>query len=168
MIRRLTLTLLALALLGTACSAQDIYQARLTFGLPSDSAGRSLDPSVKAIEEAAEHFGLEPDRLFALAACESGMNPEAQNSAGARGLFQQMKQYWPDRVADYNAANPDFPLPNDDIFDPVSNARVSAWMIATIGTRPWQCWPCYDSPGRAKAGIKNCNRGIWQPRVIGL
>jgi len=90
------------------------------------------------IAEAADEFGVDAGLLTRIGRCESGLRPEAVNrTSGAAGLLQHLPSYWAGRAAaiGLDGASP---------FDPVANARVSAWMLATQGTAPWAsskgCW----------------------------
>jgi hypothetical protein len=100
-----------------------------TAALPSDIAA--------IVEAAARRHGLDPALFAKIAWCESKGDPHAYNPSGASGLFQQLKAYWAGRAA---AAG----LPGADVFDPVANAEVSAWLMATSGPQHWNpsrsCW----------------------------
>jgi soluble lytic murein transglycosylase-like protein len=66
--------------------------------------------------------------------CESGGNPNALNSSsGASGLFQHLAKYWTERSTKAG-------IPGADIFDPVANVRVAAWLQKSGG---WTHWTCY-------------------------
>ena len=94
---------------------------------------------VHVLTEAADEFGADPALLIRISRCESGLRPEAINrTSHASGLGQHLPSYWPGRAAAIG-------LPEDTSpFDPVANARVSAWMLANQGTAPWAesrgCW----------------------------
>jgi len=77
---------------------------------------------------AATKFNLPVDRFGKLALCESGMDSNVMNSLGYGGLFSQGRQYWQKRVAHYIKVTGE--NPGSDIFNPLSNALVSAQMIA--------------------------------------
>lgn len=68
----------------------------------------------------------------ATASCESGLNPAATDGY-YRGLFQHDPGYWPGRAA---AAG----IPGGTAWDPVDNAMVTAWMVAS-GYDPLTQWP---------------------------
>lgn len=82
---------------------------------------------------AAQAHGISQGGFLAVAACESGFNPNAYNRSGASGLLQILSGYWPAR-----AANAGFPGASP--FDPVANAWTGAWLWATSGSGHWaQC-----------------------------
>jgi hypothetical protein len=157
---------LSIGVAATSCTPQEQYAWRIKEGLANDGTGRSNDPIVRAVEDSAEHFGLVPNQLFGLAACESELHPDANNGI-AGGLFQHLFRHWDGRVARYNAANPDFLLPDSDIYNPVSNARVTAWMIKDDGPGPWDCYGCYRNPYADRAGNTQayCHTQAWLDRV---
>lgn len=93
-----------------------------------------------AIADAAAEFGVDHRLLAEIIDCESGGDPSAYNrSSGASGLGQHLPRYYPDRA---RAVGYDDEL--IDPFRPRQNARVSAWLLAQQGTRPWNaskgCW----------------------------
>lgn len=97
-----------------------------------------------ATYDAAAEFGVNPAVLFAIARGESGYNPDAANRrSSARGLDQHLGRYWPSRVTAFNRAHPDRPLASASIYDPVSQSRVTAWMLTggmgRVGRRAWAC-----------------------------
>jgi soluble lytic murein transglycosylase-like protein len=90
------------------------------------------------VHEAADEYGVDESLMDKIIDCESGGDPLAYNrSSGAAGLGQHLRRYWPGRAA--AVGSPDAPW-----FDPVTNARVTAWMLSTQGTAPWKaskaCW----------------------------
>lgn len=76
------------------------------------------------IYAAAAEYGLSGPYLLSVAACESGLNPSAVNSAGYYGLFQFSSSTW--------ASNG-----YGSIYDPVAQARTAARMIAGGGAGHW-------------------------------
>ncbi|NOY56418.1 MAG: transglycosylase SLT domain-containing protein [Actinobacteria bacterium] len=75
------------------------------------------------------------DTAFAIAKCESSLDPTAVNgSSKASGLFQQLPRYWTERAT---AAGWD----GADIFDPYANTAVAAWLKYYAGG--WSHWTCY-------------------------
>ena len=73
---------------------------------------------------AAAEYGLSPDYLVSVAACESGLNPGAVNSAGYYGLFQFGAGTW--ATEGYGS-----------IYDPVAQARTAARMLAEGQASRW-------------------------------
>ena len=124
----------AVMLLCTACTPEQL------------AWWRDAEPDTRAavmehiIRDAADEFGVDPDLAVAIARCESGLRAEAKNpTSSASGLFQQLAvPYWPGRAAALGYPEDTSP------FDPTANARVSAWMMSTQGTSPWNpsrhCW----------------------------
>jgi len=97
------------------------------------------DPVIVAvITAAADEFDVDTDLMTRIMHCESRLNPDAENrSSGAAGLGQHLPQYWAARAAAIGMAGA-------SPFEPVANARVTAWMLSTQGTAPWAssraCW----------------------------
>ena len=81
-----------------------------------------------------EHF-FDPEdvqRALDVISCESGGDPYAKNpSSSASGLFQHLGSEW-DRRA-YGAG-----WYQSDIFDPVANVAVAAWLVYEGGG--WSHW----------------------------
>ncbi len=78
------------------------------------------------------------DTALRVISCESGGDPNAQNSSsGAAGLFQHIPRYWAERAASIG-------LPGASIFDPVANVAAAAYLVYTEGWSPWaasaHCW----------------------------
>ena len=72
------------------------------------------------------------ERALAVIECESGGDPGAANPySSARGLFQHLGSAWDDRAIDAG-------LPGADIFDPVDNIAVAAWLVYEGGG--WSHW----------------------------
>ena len=85
------------------------------------------------------HF-LPEDHEWALRVmfCESSNRPDAYNeSSGASGLFQHLRVYWEERSEKANKAG----YHNGrDIFNPVDNVVVAAWLYYEGGgARHWEC-----------------------------
>ncbi len=76
------------------------------------------------IYAAAARHGVDPGYLLSIAQCESGLNPNAVNSAGYYGLFQFDAGTW--------AANG-----YGSIYDPVAQARTAARLIAAGQASRW-------------------------------
>ncbi len=65
--------------------------------------------------------------------CESRGDPDAKNPRStASGLFQHLASYWPERSV--NAG-----WPGSDVFDPVANVAVAAWLFYSDGPGHWVC-----------------------------
>lgn len=73
-----------------------------------------------------EHYSF--STLYAIASCESGLNPSAYNPSGAGGLFQFM--------AGTFAATP---YGSHDRYDPKWASLAAAWKMRTQGTSEWAC-----------------------------
>lgn len=72
------------------------------------------------------------ERAVLVAWCESRYDPGATNpSSGAAGLFQHIPRYWSDRSANAGVGG-------SDIYDPVPNAAVAAWLVYSNGG--WKHW----------------------------
>lgn len=86
----------------------------------------------RIIHRAAREWGVDGARMVRVARCESGLDPRAQSPSGKfLGLFQQHRDFWPDRARKAGLAGA-------SVFDPWANAYVSARMIAVSG---WHHWP---------------------------
>ena len=70
-----------------------------------------------------------------IAHCESRLDPNAANPrSSARGLYQNLARYWPERAA---AAG----YPGGDIYNARIHAFVSAWLAEHHGLGHWVCRP---------------------------
>jgi hypothetical protein len=93
------------------------------------------------IAKAAKKMGVSVRRALCVARRESGygLDERAYNSSsGASGLFQHLRRYWPERVANYNRAmrKRHWLQVGPNVFDARSNALVSMWMAR----RSWAPW----------------------------
>lgn len=80
--------------------------------------------------------GADVDRAMRVLACESNGDPNAVNpTSGAAGLFQHIPRFWVERssAAGYGGS---------DIFDPVANIAVAAWLAYDAPAGGWQHWVC--------------------------
>ena len=76
------------------------------------------------------------DRAMRILTCESNGDPNAVNpTSGAAGLFQHIPRFWEERSskAGYGGS---------DIFDPVANIAVAAWLAYDAGAGGWHHWVC--------------------------
>ncbi len=65
--------------------------------------------------------------------CESGGDPLAKNpTSTASGLFQHLASLWEERAAKAGWAD-------SDVFDPLANIAVAAWLLETGGPGHWVC-----------------------------
>lgn len=77
-------------------------------------------------------YRIDPSLLFALTRQESGFNPTARSTAGARGLMQIM----PD-TAKYVAANESLPFDDtESLYDPIYNMTLGQAYVAYLLTKP--------------------------------
>ena len=79
---------------------------------------------VSIIQAAGAEFGVDGDYLVSIAECESGLDPQAFNSAGYHGLFQYDDTTW----SAYGYGS---------IWDPVAQARTTAELIADGQASRW-------------------------------
>jgi len=92
----------------------------------STSSGGTITEIIYA---AAAKYGQNGDAMFAVASCESGLNPNAVNSwSGASGLFQFLPGTWAST-----------PYAGYSSFDPVANAEAAAWMWSVGRRGEWVC-----------------------------
>ncbi len=74
------------------------------------------------------------DDALNVAWCESKYDPDAANpTSSARGLFQHLGRYWPERSAQAGWAGA-------SILDPEANIAVAAWL--SKGGSDWSHWVC--------------------------
>jgi len=128
--RRLV-AIVALAVALSGCSeAQVLWWANAS----TDGRATAVEHVVRS---AADEYGVDPDLMLSIQRCEGSVPWAYNRSSGAAGLYQHLLRYWPGRAAAVGA--PDAPW-----YDPVTNARAAAWMLANQGTTPWRasayCW----------------------------
>jgi len=75
-----------------------------------------------AVERAAREFRVDPDLLLAMIAVESGGDPRAVSSAGARGLMQLMPPTAEEKAGQLGIEDWDA----ERLFDPETNVRLGA------------------------------------------
>lgn len=81
----------------------------------------------------ATYFAPEDvSRALSVISCESSGDPNAKNpTSSARGLFQHLGRFWPERSVKAG-------VPGADIFDPVANTIVASWLVYEGGG--WSHW----------------------------
>jgi len=89
----------------------------------------------RAISESAAEFRVDETRLRSIVRCESSFNPRATRGS-YKGLFQQLDDYWPERVGDFNDHHD--PDVGNNIYSPFDNSRVSARMLAAGNEEDWR------------------------------
>lgn len=132
MMRRRIAALAAACGLLTACTPEEV---QIYLGMHRDDQRAVVEAVVR---EAAARWEVDGDLLVRIVACESDMDPLAIGYAyGELGLGQHMPQNWPARAAALGYEPSQWA-------DMRVNADVTAWMLATQGTRPWtasrHCW----------------------------
>jgi hypothetical protein len=90
----------------------------------AEKAGSPSGSITEIIHAAAAEHGVDGDYLVSIAECESGLDPNAYNSAGYHGLFQYDQTTW----AAYG---------DGDIFDPAAQAEATAKLIADGQSSRW-------------------------------
>lgn len=85
------------------------------------------------IKCAARHWDSPgtPMKAVEVARCESDLNPEAYNSGGYAGLYQQATRYWPDRADRWGQ-------PDRSVYNARANIIVSIRMARALGS--WSAW----------------------------
>jgi len=72
-----------------------------------------------------------PAKAVEVARCESHLNPEAYNSGGYAGLYQQATRYWPGRADRWGQ-------PDRSVYNARANIIVSIRMARATGS--WSAW----------------------------
>lgn len=84
---------------------------------------------VSIIYAAADEYGQSREDMLRVATCESNLTPTAVNpTSQASGLFQFIPSTWATT-----------PYADEDIFDPVANARAAGWMWDNGRRNEWEC-----------------------------
>ena len=102
-------------------------------GVPPGPA--QYGPDVERWRPLVATFFLADDVPWAMRVleCESHGDPLAKNPrSSASGLFQHLASYWPER-----AEQAGWPL--SDVYDPVANVAVAAWLYYMDGPDHWVC-----------------------------
>ena|SRR5688572_5940162 len=84
------------------------------------------------IASVAQRYAVDGDLFLRIAECESQLNPRVTGRNGAAGLFQVIPSTWlwvTERLG-MAGATP---------YDPVANAEVAGWLLATLGPSQWGC-----------------------------
>lgn len=85
---------------------------------------------VDLVETYAGEYGVEPSLVYAIIRTESGFDPEAVSSAGARGLMQLTE----DTLDWAVSKSPDKEeLTAEDLFDPAVNIRYGVYVLKLLG-----------------------------------
>lgn len=91
----------------------------------SDRIAKSV-PNHQFVEDifiVSQEYNIDPLLLHAIAEIESDFNPKAVSKAGARGLMQVM----PDTARRFGMQNP-----NNELFNPISNLRISSNYLRSL------------------------------------
>lgn len=72
-----------------------------------------------------------PGQAVAVARCESNLDPDAYNSSGYAGLFQQATRFWPIRADHWGQRD-------RSVFNGRANVIVSVRMARALGS--WSAW----------------------------
>lgn len=78
----------------------------------------------------AEEYGVEPSWLVAIARAESGFDPQAVSSAGAKGVMQLLPS-----TAKWIAEQNGWEYEEDLLFDPTYNIRSGAWYVKYLNAK---------------------------------
>jgi hypothetical protein len=73
-----------------------------------------------------------PDKAVRVARCESRLDPDAYNSGGYAGVYQQATKYWPSRATIYG-------FRDYSVYNGRANVMVSVRMAHRGGWGPWAC-----------------------------
>ena len=73
-----------------------------------------------------------PDKAVRVARCESRLDPDAYNSSGYAGVYQQATRYWPTRARSYG-------FRDYSVYNGRANVIVSVRMAHRGGWSPWSC-----------------------------
>jgi soluble lytic murein transglycosylase-like protein len=108
---------------STSSSTTVVAQAPAS-AAPAAPAPAPAGSVSQIIYSAADEFGLGGSYLLSVASCESGLNPNAYNSAGYYGLFQFDQTTW----GAYGYGS---------IYDPTAQARTAARLLAAGQSSRW-------------------------------
>jgi peptidoglycan hydrolase CwlO-like protein len=93
---------------------------------PSGGFTKSQQEIIAVIRTAAARYNQDGDRLVRVARCESSLNPRAQSSSGASGLFQFMPGTF-------------YGNGGHDIWDPTDQSNIAAKMFSQGRSGDWSC-----------------------------
>lgn len=81
----------------------------------------------KTVESCAAEFGLDPLLVYSFIRTESGFDPKAESSVGARGLMQITEETYEWL---HSRLEPQTPLDFDKMYDPETNIRYGSYFVA--------------------------------------
>lgn len=113
----------AICLLGV-CFVKDVVRTLEEWSYP-----RTYEALVT---QYAQQYGIDENMVFAVIRTESGFDPSAESSVGARGLMQITDETFAwikSKIA------PQEELTFDDLFDPAVNIRFGTYLLATCLAR---------------------------------
>ena len=113
--------------LGPECRLTPPARHLPGLAMPVVYTGGGVDvPSL--ITAAARRWGLPPDQMLRIAACESKYDPGAYNrSSGASGVFQFLSGTFAST-----------PQGRGNVFDAATNIEAAMWLATRDGTRHWR------------------------------
>ncbi|MEM7247010.1 MAG: peptidoglycan DD-metalloendopeptidase family protein [Acidobacteriota bacterium] len=148
--RRVVLPGLLVLLSLTVLGAQAVSEPSSSSWLPPDVT-RFMDE----FRRAGDEHGVDPGLLAVMTLVESGGNPEAISSRGARGLMQVMPE-----TAEVIADARGLPRPSDDeLLDPAVSTDLGAWYLArqleTFGDEDTAIAAYNAGPNRARQWVED-------------
>ena len=105
-------------------------------------------------EEAAQHYGVSADLLYAIARAESNLNPQAVNRSHIQrtgsydiGLMQINSGHLPTLFR--------HGIKEADLYEPCTNIRVGAWLLADSFSRRGATWDAVGAYNAACSQLKD-------------